>query len=207
MPSAHEARGRGRPRRTETDDRITQAASELLREHGPGAVNVASVAARSGVARTTIYRRHADRRTLLATALRPVTTKGHAPDDATVAERIEWLLANTEEVLGQGIGPGGVAAVLTDSDPDFSAALRDALESGLHPVAAQIKTDLGDGTLDADVDPDLVLNLVLGAHLSESLRHGPPDTAWRRRTSVMLASLLGSPPASPPRGRRPAITQ
>lgn len=191
MTAERAPRGRGRPRRSETDDQITQATSDLLREHGPGAVNVASVAARSGVARTTIYRRYADRRALLATALRPVTTKGQAPESATVPERIEWLLDSTEDVLGQGIGPGGVAAVLTDSDPDFSAALRDALEAGLRPVAAQIENDLSDGTLVADIDPELVLNLVLGAHLSESLRHGPPDAAWRRRTSVVLSSLLG----------------
>lgn len=191
MTAERAPRGRGRPRRSETDDQITQATSEILREHGPGAINVASVAARSGVARTTIYRRHADRRALLATALQPVATRGHAPEDATVPERIEWLLAGTAEVLGESIGPGGVAAVLTDSDPDFSAALRDALEVGLRPVAAQIETDLDDGTLVGHVNPELVLNLVLGAHLSESLRHGPPDSAWRLRTSVALAGLLG----------------
>lgn len=195
MVTAHAPRGRGRPRRTETDDRITQATIELLREQGPDAVNVASVAARSGVARTTIYRRYADRRALLATALQPVTSQGPAPEGANVTERIEWLLARTQDVLDQGIGAGGVAAVLTGSDPDFSAALRDALEAGLLPVTDQIQADLSDGTLTADVDPDLVLNLVLGAHLAESLRHGPPGIIWRRRTAAVLGSLLGSSPA------------
>ena len=57
-------------RRAETEERILAAASDLLREQGPEAVNVAAVAARSGIARTTIYRRYRDRLELLQAALR-----------------------------------------------------------------------------------------------------------------------------------------
>src|SRR5215213_9526346 len=48
----------GRPRREETDRSIREAALRLLRECGPAVVTVEAVAAESGVAKTTIYRRH-----------------------------------------------------------------------------------------------------------------------------------------------------
>lgn len=183
---------RGRPRQARTDSLITQAAIDILREEGPQAVNVASVSTRSGVARTTIYRRYRDRRELLAAALRPVTDRGGAPEHLATVKRLEWVLANAEEVLQHTIGPGGVAAVLTDADPEFSEALRSALASGLRPVLAQIEEDLDRGALTTDVEPDLILTLVLGTYLAESLRHGAPDAMWRARTADALGRLLGA---------------
>ena len=59
---------RGRPRDPHTDELITQATLDLLRERGPSAVHVDAVAARSGVARTTIYRRYSDREALIRAA-------------------------------------------------------------------------------------------------------------------------------------------
>lgn len=185
-------KARGRPRQSSTDELIARAAIELLREQGPRSVNVAAVAARSGVARTTIYRRYRDRRDLLAAALRPATARGEAPEHLGTEERLEWVLARTEDVLQHAIGPGGVAAVLTDADPEFSDALRAALASGLQPVLDQIDRDLRRGALTAAVEPDLVLTLVLGAYLSESLRRGVPDAEWRNRTAAALARLLGA---------------
>lgn len=119
---------RGRPRRTETDERIVRATQELIREHGPSAVNVAAVSARSGVARTTIYRRYADRESLLGAALQPLAEHGEPADGLPVPEKVAWMLARTEDVLNHGIGLGGVGAVLADTDPEFSAALRESLE-------------------------------------------------------------------------------
>lgn len=184
----------GRPRRPDTDARIRTATLELLRTHGPEAVNIASVAARSGVARTTIYRRHSDRRALLAAALGPATQRGAAPADLDVSGRLIWVLTAVATVLDDEVGPGGVAAVLTGSDPEFSSVLRNALEDGLRPVADQIIEDLRSGALPVPIPPDVVINLLVGSHLSESLRHGTPDDEWRHRTVTALATLLGVTP-------------
>ncbi len=60
---------RGRPRSAESDQRIHAAALRLLHDDGPGAVTVEAVTASSGVAKTTIYRRYADRDALLRPAI------------------------------------------------------------------------------------------------------------------------------------------
>lgn len=182
--------GRGRPRTAATDDRIVAAALDLIREEGPEAVNVASVAARSGVARTTIYRRYRDRKDLLQAALRPVTEQGEPPVVASVEEKVTWVLARTREVLAGSIGLGGVAAVVAGTDPDFSAALRASLHAALQPIQEQISGDVADGRLASHVDADLVVNLILGAYLAEVVRYGTPRTDWLERTAALLTISL-----------------
>jgi AcrR family transcriptional regulator len=189
--------GRGRPRRAETEDRIVSATLELIREQGPEAVNVAAVAARSGTARTTIYRRYRDRRDLLEAALQPVTERGEPPAGASVREKFVWLLTRTQEVLAGSIGLGGVGAVVANSDPDFSAALRASLHTALEPIRRQITADVAHGRLAPHVDADIVVNLVLGAYLAELVRHGQPGTEWVGRTADLLATSL-SPGTLPP---------
>jgi len=186
----HRNVGPGRPRRAETGDKIVHAALALIREQGPEAVNVATVAARSGVARTTIYRRFRDRRDLLQAALQPATEAGSPPEGASTREKIAWVLTRTQEVLAGSIGLGGVAAVIADSDPDFSAALRASLQSALAPIHQQIDDDVADRRLAPHVDADIVVNLVLGAYLAEIVRHPTPRPRWLERTADLLAVSL-----------------
>jgi AcrR family transcriptional regulator len=185
--------GRGRPRRPETDDRIVNATLDLIREQGTAAVNVAAVAARSGVAKTTIYRRYRDREELLRAALRPVTHHGKPPEEMPLKEKIIWVLTRARDVLATGVGPGGVAAVLTNSDPGFSSALRDSLTSALRPLQQQIAADISDGHLAAHVDADILLNLILGAYLAEQLRYGAARPQWLERTAELLTATLTPP--------------
>lgn len=181
---------RGRPRSADTDHRIVAATLELLREHGPESVNVASVSARSGVARTTIYRRHRDREALLRAALTPVTSPGSPPADLPVPQKLVWVLERTREVLSGTIGLGGVAALLSERDPEFASALRSVLEAALEPIREQIEQDVATGRLCQHVDADLVLNLLLGSYLAEVLRHGTPRTDWLERTAALLLASL-----------------
>ena len=53
-------RGPGRPRDARADAAIATAVAELLAEVGYGALTIEGVAARAGVAKTTIYRRFAE---------------------------------------------------------------------------------------------------------------------------------------------------
>ena len=189
--------GRGRPRRAETDDRIVSATLDLIRQLGPEAVNVAAVAARSGIARTTIYRRYRDRRELLEAALQPVTEQGEPPSKGSVRDKLAWVLSQTQDVLANSIGRGGLAAVIADSDPDFSAALRASLDAALGPVRQQITDDVAHHRLAPHVDADLLVNLILGAYLAELVRYQPPRPEWLERTADLLAASLA--PESDPR--------
>ena len=60
------------PRRTKSRARVLAAAVELLREVGLSGLTIEAVAARSGVAKTTIYRQFADRDELHLSAVHSV---------------------------------------------------------------------------------------------------------------------------------------
>lgn len=184
---------RGRPRQHATDQRITEAALALLREAGPQAVTMAAVASRSGVARTTLYRRHRDRRDLLRASLSTVTDRDAPPAALGVEDKLRWVLARTQEILEHGVGIGGVSAVLVDSDPEFSAALRDSLNRSLDAVRDDLAADAAAGRLDAALDAEVVVDLVLGAYLAEVLRHGHVRRVWKERTATMLSRALTDP--------------
>lgn len=189
----------GRPRRAETDARILSATIALIREHGPQGVNVASVAAASGIARTTIYRRYADREALLRAALGTITERGAPPAAASVPEKLAWVLTETEQVIVSGLGPGGIAAVLAGGDPEFAAALRAALADGLEPIRAQLAEDLASGAVrgaDPAITPETVVDIVVGTCLAELLRHGAVSNSWRERTNALLLHLLRPAPAA-----------
>ena len=62
------------------------------------------MAARSGVAKTTIYRRYRDREDLLRVCLERVTDQEIPPADLSAHDKLRWTLrrAGTGETLAQG---------------------------------------------------------------------------------------------------------
>ena len=66
------------------DEAITAAVIDLLRTKGPKAVNVETVAAQAGVAKTTIYRRYRDREEMIAAALTSLTSPPPPPDASSL---------------------------------------------------------------------------------------------------------------------------
>jgi AcrR family transcriptional regulator len=184
---------RGRPRLQSTDDRIIAAALALVREGGPQAVTVEAVASSSSVARSTIYRRYRDRDELLRTAVNTVVDQPVPPPHLSVREKLRWVLTRARAALEEGLGRGGVAAVLTDSAPEFTDAFRNALALHLEPLKAAIAVDVEDGLLRTDLDADVVLNVIFGSYLGDVLRHGQPSPDWLNRTLDMLVIALRPP--------------
>ena len=190
MTGAQRSAGRGRPRIAETDLLIRDAALELLRTQGPSAVNIDAVAVRSGVARTTIYRRFRSRGELMQAVLNELVEDGLPAPTAPVPEKLHWLLQSILEVLENGIGRGGIAAVLTDSDPEFTSALRGRMADRLRVLEEAMTADIAAGRLNRQVDPDTLVGLLFGAYLSEVLRYGEPRAGWAQRTVELLAPAV-----------------
>jgi AcrR family transcriptional regulator len=96
---------RGRPRREGADATILAAARELLDDAGYAAFNVDIVAERTGIAKTTIYRRWPTKGALVAAA---IDTSPATDPDAILRETAQLLsrLAGADlEVLRAVIAP------------------------------------------------------------------------------------------------------
>jgi AcrR family transcriptional regulator len=169
---------RGRPRLASTDLAIRDAALQLLRAQGPGTVNIEAVAARSGVARTTIYRRYGSRAELLDAVVAELLQESLPAPALPVPDKVRWVLERVTDLFEHGIGPGGTAAVLTDSDPAFTSALRERLAVRLRELTDAMTLDIESGRLSRHVDPDVLIGLLIGAYLGEVLRHGTPRAEW-----------------------------
>ena len=193
--TAQEPIKRGRPRRASTDDRILSAALDLLRTGGPSAVTVESVAERSTVARTTIYRRYRDRNELLRAAIDRIAQQEVPPQRLSIRDKLRWVLERVRLVLEQGLGRGGVAAVLTNSAPEFTEAFRRSLTAHLQPLQEAIAADAQRGLLRTDLDADMAVNLIFGSYLGEVLRYGQTRDDWMDRTLDLLETALRTPTA------------
>lgn len=189
----HNTTGRGRPRLESTDERIIQAALEMLRSRGPSAVNIDSVAARSGVARTTIYRRYRSRDELMHATMEHLVDPAVLAPDLPVRQKLRWVLDRISDILENRVGPGGAAAVIANSDPEFTAALRARLAARLATLADLVNLDIAAGRLRQHIDADTLLGLLIGAYLAEALRFDSPRPGWRDRALDLLAPAVIAP--------------
>lgn len=182
--------GAGRPRSREVDARLIEAALQLLRQSGPIAVTVEAVAARSGVAKTTIYRRYRDRDDLIRAAIGSVVTPPGQPPVEDIRDRLTWALAQVHAILGEVLGRGGIAALLDEREPAFTTLVRELLTPYTTALAGLIEDDIAAGRLRSDLDADAVVSLMLGSYLGESLRHGTVGADWIPRCVDLLLHAI-----------------
>jgi AcrR family transcriptional regulator len=183
----------GRPRRPDVDVRLREAVLGLLRSGGPGAVTVEAVAAASGVAKTTIYRRHANRAELLRATLTEAVGAPEAPTDGSVRDKIRVALERTWGQMTDILGPGGLAALVMGTDSEFTELFRATLRPYDDALATRIREDARAGLLRADVDAEAVVSLFVGAYLGELVRHGRVDDRWLDRCLDLMWTALVPP--------------
>jgi AcrR family transcriptional regulator len=176
----------------EIQERIVAATLHILRDRGPLAVTVEAVAASSGVAKTTIYRRYADRDALVRAAIDFATTEVELPAGLSIYETLHVLLGEARERIQEIIGRGTAAAILLDEDAPFTAELHEMIRARTHQLVAYIDDRVAAGELRAGLDAKLVVSVLFGAAMGQVIRGGQPDEAWADRVLTLLwPSLTG----------------
>ncbi|MGO4442216.1 TetR/AcrR family transcriptional regulator [Mycobacterium sp. 2YAF39] len=168
--------------RPNVDEGIADATLALLRSKGPRSVTVEAVAARSGIAKTTIYRRYRDRRDMLSAALSRVTTPEPLAADAPAPDRLRWLIRESVKTIDVGIGFGGLASLLTDDDPDFTKLFRRILSRQRTKLESMVDESKADGAFHADVDGATLVDAIVGAYIAERSRTGRIAAGWEERS-------------------------
>ena len=170
----------------DVDDRIAETTLRLLRIGGPRSVTVEAVAAQSGIAKTTIYRRHRDRRDMLAGALSRLISPDSLDLGADTPERLRWLIGQAVAAIDDGIGFGGFASLLTEDDPEFSTLFRQILVDHRANLVSVVEACKADGTMRSDVDPETLLDAIVGAYITERARNGSVEDDWEERLFKLL---------------------
>jgi AcrR family transcriptional regulator len=152
----------GRPRDVSRDLAILDATLSLLSEVGYDQLSMESIAARAGVAKTTIYRRYRDKAALVAAAVE--NRSGSTPPQVRSGDLRSNLLAVVAwlaiQISEQEVGLLGALFAGMRSDPQLATAmriilrrdeaamtdqpLRSVIEHGdhLHPHAARLFAEI-----------------------------------------------------------------
>jgi AcrR family transcriptional regulator len=201
--SEHRGTVANRASRASRGDATTQAlrgaVRRMLEEVGYQALTIEGVAARSGVAKTSIYRRWPSKAEMVfdlmlhsSDELPPVEDRGNLADDIDVlAGRIVTLVAGP---LGRRIFPGLIGDAA--GDPALMERLRNTIVlDGRNQIAQVLERSVRRGELaDTEAVPDLQAVLI-GAVLMLVLFEPELDEGLLRNkiTDLAMAVLSGGP--------------
>ncbi|MEU5159722.1 TetR/AcrR family transcriptional regulator [Streptomyces sp. NPDC020875] len=157
--------GRGMdPRAARSRASALAAAQELLVEQGWAAVTHVTVAARSGVGRTTLYRHWPDAAALLYEAIAQRIASVRPAPTGVLRDDLIGQLDGLRELLHDPVAERGMRAVVERAgvDPAFSGlkeALYQAGSGGFRAIVGRAKDD---GTLRSDLDVELAIDQLAG---------------------------------------------
>lgn len=196
-----EAPVRGRPRDAHLDERIAQAALDVLADTGIAGFTIEEVAHRAGVGKATIYRRYSGRDDVLAAAL------DHLRDDLpssfgheSARVRLEAALDFIRTPLTRTRGGRVMAQVISAGaqHPDFLAVFYDRVLGPRRRMLLDIlREGVVEGWVDPDADLDAAVTLLVGPMIFLKVWHGTPVAALSTDRIVDLALRgVGVNPAS-----------
>jgi len=128
-------------RRARTDERLAGAVRALIAESGYAALTIEKVAAASGVAKTTIYRRWASKAEMvLGTVIHPAGL-GEVPDTGSLAGDVAALAEQAVALIMREPARSAVPGLLADmtSDPALAARLRESFDAAREEISAVLE--------------------------------------------------------------------
>ena len=182
--------GRGRPRAEATDRAILQAALELFIDRGIEGASMEQIAKRAGVGKPTVYRRWSSKEDLIAAAI-----------ETLVAEEVGWASADVIETESPyALVEAAIdAAAVVASSREYRALVASVYGSAVshpalmarywqryilprrHLAARLLERARENGTVAADTDLDVTIDMMVGAITYRVLQPDPPDLEEMRR--------------------------
>jgi len=191
---------KGRPRDERIDQEITSAAVQELAESGFAAFSVGEVAARAGVAKTTVYRRFPAREDLIAAALERLNDDlPLVPTSGTVRQQLAVLLegirnrrpdSEWSRILMHAMREGA-------DEANFAAMIHTCVLAPRHRVMRDvIEAGIASGELRADLDADTAIPILVGPMIYLSKQNVSSSLAHVSVEAVLDVILAGMTPAS-----------
>jgi AcrR family transcriptional regulator len=181
-----------------TEQAILQATRELLVEGGVHHLTVEGVAARSGVAKTTIYRRYRDKDDLALSVVLDMVEQVILPElGDTRAELVQFVSAAVDQ-LGSTLMGRVMQGLVSDlaTDPDLASAFQERVVSVRDAeVSRLIARGIERGDLAADTDEVTAHELLIAPLYYRLLLSGDPlDHAFAER--IVDATMRAFAPSS-----------
>ena len=181
------------PRVARSRQAVISAAVELISDGGIGAFSIDAVAARSGVAKTTIYRHWATRSDLLADVVASLHQDHETPDEGSLRADLAVILARLAHELATQDWAKNLTALIGEAEHDDElAAMHREMTYHFHtPTLTALSRARDRGELRPDVDIDLASEFVSGAFFYRRLvLHGSNSSEEVDRLVDLLCSGL-----------------
>nr|WP_189547211.1 TetR/AcrR family transcriptional regulator [Streptomyces gelaticus] len=191
----------GRPRSAAADEAILEATRASLVDLGWSKLTMSDVAARAGVAKTTLYRRWAGKNELVVDAVAVLFDELEMPDLGSLSADVQAMVLQFAALLERPETRTALMAVVAESTRDeaLRTRIRDSIvdrQKRLVLQGRQRAQERGELPVEADEEAasataDLIFDVIAGAVVHRTLVSAEPvDADWAGRfTALLLAGL------------------
>jgi AcrR family transcriptional regulator len=186
-------------RSARTEKAILDATRELLAEGGVRDLTVERVAARSGVAKTSIYRRWRGKNELaLAVLIDMVKNVVATPDYGDTRRELIAFVNAAVKILGSTLMGRVMQGLVSDlaTDPDLAGAFQERVVAmRVGEVRRLVERGIERGDLRADTDVELIHELLFGPVYYRLLLSGAPldKRLAQRIVDAVLPAFMAGP--------------
>ncbi|MEV4143472.1 TetR/AcrR family transcriptional regulator [Amycolatopsis sp. NPDC049691] len=180
------------PRVARSRRAILDAAVELLVEQGFAGTTVEAIAARSGAAKTTIYRQWPDKHAVLRAAVESIVPAAAPSDTGSLHGDLVTFARDLDRILHTAPTSALIPGLLdaAERDPGLAKVLAAFTARRRKPVHDAVARAIARGEAAANTDPEFVADLFLGPLFYRRLLSREPldDAFVERVVEVTLAS-------------------
>jgi AcrR family transcriptional regulator len=182
----------GRPRDPRADREILSATLALIAEVGVNDFRMEDVAARAGVGKAAIYRRHESKDALVTAAVAALVSEIEVPDTGSTRADLIALMRDAVAVYRDPLYAGVMPALVgtMPQRPDLARTMREGFLAGRrNALRAVLERGIARGDLRAGLDFELALDvlggplfyrlLITGGPLDDELVEGVADLILR----------------------------
>ncbi|MDH6196621.1 AcrR family transcriptional regulator [Mycobacterium frederiksbergense] len=180
----------GRPRDPRIDAAILQATADLLVEIGYANLTMAAVAERAQTTKTALYRRWSSKAELVHEAVFPAGATALTAPAGDIAADIRAMIGAARDVFTSPVVratlPGLVADVAADTV--LNARVMQRFAGMFDTVRARIVDGIARGEVQADVDPDRLVEIIGGSTMLRMLLwpDSELDDDWVAQTAAIV---------------------
>lgn len=133
-------------------------------EHGYRGLTIEDVSARSGVAKTTIYRHWPDRASLLVDVFESLSTAQTVPHTDDLDADLRVAMHGLAEGLRSAVWACAMPSLIeaAERDDEFRPLIASFVERRCTPVRDRVAIAVRDGELASGIEPDLIVAMLSG---------------------------------------------
>lgn len=188
---------RADPRVLRSKAAILDACAELIEQEGMGGVTIEAVAARSGAAKTTIYRHWPTREGLLIDAFGICSQAAMpSPDSGSLRDDLVIVLGGLAERLNHGGFCSAMSSLIDAAarEPELERLHRETIADRRRPLTDLLERAVARGELAADLDMETAVALLAGPLFYRALiARTPLEAAFVGRTIDAALAELAPP--------------